>query len=186
MIKYEVKVYNDGNKYWYLNGKSHREDGPAIEYANGDKKWYLDDTLHREDGPAVEYDNGTKAWYLNGKCHREDGPAMKFTSGDKYWYLNDKLHRVDGPAIVHADGTKAWCLKGKELTEKEHHIRTLPTVKTASSKPMFEVSEIRENSHDGSATLVIDMSPEMSQIVLTKGINAILRDALDDVEGWTG
>jgi len=54
---------------------------------------------------------------------------------------------------------------------------------------MFEVSEISENSHDGSATLVIDMSPEMTQIALTKGVNAILRDALDalyEVEGWTG
>jgi len=137
MIKYEVKVYNDGNKYWYLNGKSHREDGPAIEYANGDKKWYLDDTLHREDGPAMEFASGGKAWYLNGE----------------------------------------------KLTEEEHHIRTLPTVKTASSKPMFEVSEIRENSHDDSATLVIDMSPEMVQIVLTKGVNAILRDMLDEIEG---
>jgi len=24
-----------------LNGKLHREDGPAIEFANGDKSWYL-------------------------------------------------------------------------------------------------------------------------------------------------
>ena len=24
-----------GNKYWYKNGKSHREDGPAIETKNG-------------------------------------------------------------------------------------------------------------------------------------------------------
>jgi len=103
--------------------------------------------------------------------------------GNKFWYLDDKLHRVDGPAIEYTNGGKEWYLNGEELTEEEHHIRTLPTVKTASSKPMFEVSEIRENSHDGSATLVIDMSPEMSQIVLTKGVNAILRDMLDEIEG---
>ena len=41
MIEYTVKVYPDGYKYWYLNGKLHREDGPAIEWANGDKSWYL-------------------------------------------------------------------------------------------------------------------------------------------------
>jgi len=41
MIEYKVKVYEDGNKHWYLNGELHREDGPAIEFANGDKKWYL-------------------------------------------------------------------------------------------------------------------------------------------------
>ena len=42
MITYEVKVYSNGTKYWYLNDKLHREDGPAIEWAGGDKRWYLD------------------------------------------------------------------------------------------------------------------------------------------------
>jgi len=58
---------DDGNKRWYLNGKIHREDGPAIEYANGTKEWYLNDKRHREDGPAVERADGSKFWYLNGK-----------------------------------------------------------------------------------------------------------------------
>ena len=26
-----------GDKYWFLNGKRHRVDGPAVEFANGDK-----------------------------------------------------------------------------------------------------------------------------------------------------
>jgi len=41
MIEYTVKVYTNGNKLWYLKGKHHREDGPAVEWANGDKFWYL-------------------------------------------------------------------------------------------------------------------------------------------------
>ena len=41
MIEYTVKVYEDGTKYWYLNDKLHREDGPAAECANGAKFWYL-------------------------------------------------------------------------------------------------------------------------------------------------
>ena len=28
-------------KFWYLKGKLHREDGPAVEWADGDKFWYL-------------------------------------------------------------------------------------------------------------------------------------------------
>ena len=43
MIEYTVKVYSNGTKYWYLNGKLHREDGPAVERANGNKYWYLND-----------------------------------------------------------------------------------------------------------------------------------------------
>jgi len=56
---------DNGAKYWFLNGKRHRENGPAIEDANGSKFWYLNDQLHREDGPAVEFVDGSKAWYLN-------------------------------------------------------------------------------------------------------------------------
>ena len=89
-IEYKVKVYADGDKYWHLNGKRHREDGPAIEGANGSKFWYLNDKAHREDGPVVERANGTKEWFLNGKRHREDGPAVECASGHKEWYLNGK------------------------------------------------------------------------------------------------
>ena len=100
--EYTVRVYDDGSKYWYLNEKLHREDGPAIECANG----YL-----------------TKAWYLNGKCHREDGPAIEYASGHKQWYKNGKFHREDGPAIEYADGSKHWYLNGKQLTEEEFNNR---------------------------------------------------------------
>jgi len=67
MNKPEYKIYPNGNKYWFLDGDIHREDGPAIEYANGDKEWYLNGKRHREDGPAVEFANGDKEWLLNGE-----------------------------------------------------------------------------------------------------------------------
>ena len=38
----------DGNKEWYLNGKRHRVDGPAIEGANGNKEWWLNDKEYTE------------------------------------------------------------------------------------------------------------------------------------------
>jgi hypothetical protein len=37
----ESREYSSGNKYWYLNGRRHREDGPAIEWFSGDKHWYI-------------------------------------------------------------------------------------------------------------------------------------------------
>jgi hypothetical protein len=84
---YVKKEFSDKICY-YLNGKYHREDGPAIEYVNGNKFWYKNGKQHREDGPAVEYTNGTKYWYKNGKLHREKGPAIECVRGDVYWYLN--------------------------------------------------------------------------------------------------
>ena len=71
-----------------LDGKLHREDGPAIEYAGGSKEWYLHGVRHREDGPAREYSNGDKCWYLNDKLHREDGPAVEYSNGHKEYWVN--------------------------------------------------------------------------------------------------
>jgi hypothetical protein len=71
-IKYEVEVYEDGDKFWYLNGKLHREDGPAIEWAKGDKAWYLNNKRHREDGPAIEFSSGSKSWFLNDEYLTEE------------------------------------------------------------------------------------------------------------------
>ena len=47
--EYTVKVYPNGRKVWYQNGKYHREDGPAIEYANGSKEWFLNGKSYTEE-----------------------------------------------------------------------------------------------------------------------------------------
>ena len=94
-----------------------------IELANGDREWYLNGKYHREDGPAVEYANGNRCWYLNGKYHREDGPAVEYANGDRFWYLNGKLHREDGPAIERANGDRYWYLNGVAYTEEEFEKR---------------------------------------------------------------
>ena len=48
MIEYTVKVFENGDKLWYLNGKLHREDGPAIEHVDGRKSWYLNGVQYTE------------------------------------------------------------------------------------------------------------------------------------------
>jgi len=117
MIEYKIRVYDNGDKFWFLNGK-----------------------LHREDGPAAELFRGTKFWYLNGKRHREDGPAVEFADGTKKWFLNHKLHREDGPAVEYSSGTKAWYLNGKNVTEKEH--KKLTSKATCSGK-VVEIDGIK-------------------------------------------
>lgn len=72
-MKPQLEVLPDGSTLWKLNGK-----------------------LHREDGPAVKRPNGVTAWWVNGQLHREDGPALEGPNGAKYWYLNDeKLFEED-------------------------------------------------------------------------------------------
>ena len=87
-------VEDNGNKFWYRNGKCHRKSGPAKEYANGDKYWYRNGELHREDGPAVEWANGAKYWYLNGIQYTEsEYKAKLYKSKSK---SNKKIVTIKG------------------------------------------------------------------------------------------
>ena len=47
MIEYTVQVHRNGTKFWLLNNRLHREDGPAIEWANGGKEYFLNGKRHR-------------------------------------------------------------------------------------------------------------------------------------------
>ena len=64
-----IVVYPNGNKFWFKEGKWHREDGPAIEWRDGSKSWLKEGNLHRTDGPAKGWSSGTKEWYLEGECY---------------------------------------------------------------------------------------------------------------------
>ena len=134
-MKPKLAISSDGTKKWRLNGKLHREDGPAVENSNGSKVWYLNGQRHREDGPAEEWPDGYKFWYLNdteltkrqltSKKMKIDHPEiynnyLKMKSeliissdGTKSWWLNGEYHREDGPAVEEFDGTKSWWLNGK-------------------------------------------------------------------------
>jgi len=43
-MKDGLNIDSNGTKCWYLNGKFHRTDGPAIEYTDGTKHWFLNGT----------------------------------------------------------------------------------------------------------------------------------------------
>ena len=92
MKKNGLHISADGDKFWYLNGEFHREDGPAVELASGSKEWYLNGELHREDGPARELASGFKEWWIHGERHRKDGPAIEYADKYKQWYLNGEKY----------------------------------------------------------------------------------------------
>ena len=91
-----------GDKYWYLNGKFHREGDPAVECVNGDKHWYLNGKHHREDGPAIVCVNGYKSWWLNDNRHRIDGPAIEWIDGIKEYWINDKRVTKEAQEVLYA------------------------------------------------------------------------------------
>ena len=119
-VEYTVKVFDNGNKHWYVNGKFHRDDGPAIECADGDKQhWYVNGRHHRDDGPAAEYANGDKLWYINGKLHRDDGPAIERANGYKEWYINGvKLTKDEFDKRLNSCEGKVVEIEGKKYELK--------------------------------------------------------------------
>lgn len=95
MKNYHIKktdVY--GNTCYYSKKHQlHRIGGPAFITADGDKEWYLNGKRHREDGPAIEWEKKCYVeWWFNGELHREDGPAVETKNGNKLYYLNNKHH----------------------------------------------------------------------------------------------
>lgn len=62
-----IAEWHNGTKYWFKEGKLHREDGPAKEFANGTKEWWLNGRIHREDGPAAEFPDGSKEFWIKGE-----------------------------------------------------------------------------------------------------------------------
>jgi len=86
-MKHNKTTYNAVNKVTTF----HFEDGYTMKlWNNTTRSWYLNGRLHREDGPAVIRHDGIKYWFLNGKRHREDGPALIRADGSKEWWLNGK------------------------------------------------------------------------------------------------
>jgi len=108
----------------------------VVEYSNGTKEWYIEGKHHREDGPAIICGNGSKHWYKEGKRHRLDGPAIEYGDGSKYWYIEGNRHRLDGPAIEYGDGRKEWCIEGIHYSEEDFHkkVQELKNEKTMEIK----------------------------------------------------
>lgn len=119
MSKQPERIELSDRVEYRLNGKLHREDGPALEFAIGSKVWYVDEKLHREGGPAVERASGSNEWYVDGKLHREDGPAVERANGTKEWWVDGKRHRLDGPAVEWVFGVKNYWIDGKLYSEKD-------------------------------------------------------------------
>jgi len=56
-------------KEWFVNSELHKTETSE----NGNKFWYLNDKLHREDGPAQVYTDGEERWWLNNTEYSKRG-----------------------------------------------------------------------------------------------------------------
>lgn len=86
--------YPNGEISFFVDGKLHRDHGPANILPGGTKRWYTNGQLNRLDGPAVEYTNGAKEFWVEGRSFSETNfnmfIAMKNDS------CNNKIVEIDG------------------------------------------------------------------------------------------
>ena len=92
---------------YYINGKRHNENGPAVVEDNGTKRWFWYDLLHRLDGPAIEFPNGMRIWALYGDIVNEQiigkinglypNPGGWFIfNGERYKILRAEISNLKG------------------------------------------------------------------------------------------
>lgn len=63
-----AKVYYD-IKEWYCRGRLHRDnDKPARITEGGKMEYWVNGKRHRDLGPAIVRSNGFDSWYKNGIC----------------------------------------------------------------------------------------------------------------------
>jgi len=78
MIEYTNISYQE---YDNLSEKE-RKNSYFIEYPRGDKYWKVNSKYHREDGPAIILFNGSVRWYLNGTFYSFDKWLIKTPISD--------------------------------------------------------------------------------------------------------
>jgi hypothetical protein len=133
-------LHKNGGEEWWIDGKRHRLDGPAVTVIVDNivtYEWWIGGKRHRRDGPAVIVSNGTEEWWMNDMRHRHDGPAVTKANGIRMWYFAGKRHRLDGPAFV-SKTTKAWYIHGEQVKKND------PRLKGCGLETIFEDVEFRE------------------------------------------
>lgn len=131
-------ITNDGSKFWYKDGKSHREgDKPAIVtftdrmYARSGKIymqeryvsaktvaaiWMQSGLIHRENNrPAVVHAaKHTAFWLRDGELARTDGGPTAVDQYGMHWHAGNASHRdAPWPASMQMDGWHVWFTRGR-------------------------------------------------------------------------
>ena len=106
-----------------MNGKIHRVDGPAREWADGRKQWFLNGKLHREDGPAWEGADGAKEWWLNGKEFTQEEWKAEVSKRSKN--CAPLTAAVASATIVGSVPTEQNCQTRVEKMSKAETIKTI-------------------------------------------------------------
>jgi len=102
----------------------HRKNNPA--YVNFDKNnnltisgWFINGKLHRESGPAIVWKDGARKWYINGKLHRLNGPAVIWKNEIKKWLIVAEKPLLYRRSSIQRNNNKEYWINGQQLDIKK-------------------------------------------------------------------
>ena len=111
----QIPAYHDSVAFMRFEEYGANKDYPRRERNYGDKEWWVKGKLHRENAPAIERIDGSRRWFHWGRLHREVGPAVTHPNGSTEWWLKGRLHRISGPAVEVADGYAIYHAYGDHI-----------------------------------------------------------------------
>lgn len=66
-MKINMLIEKDQTIKYYVDGKLHRLDGPAVIRPNGNNSWWHEGKLHRLDGPALDWGRDGIGFFIHGR-----------------------------------------------------------------------------------------------------------------------
>lgn len=75
-----------GDILWRLNGKLHRDDGPAVETLNGRKEWWKHGKRHRLEAAAVMQGTFSSQWWIDG---------IRYSASEHFMLMPEHLQKLE-------------------------------------------------------------------------------------------
>lgn len=106
---YEVRTYDENKRH--------------VVWIDGGEEWWVDGKLHREDGPAVIRSTGLKQWWFKGKILYQNNEAfttpligVETTYGKKSSRSKDNiLHIVDNTLFTQVADTTHYIVVAEDI-----------------------------------------------------------------------
>jgi hypothetical protein len=116
-----LPLYPHSKKQWILATKF------TTDISKNITTYFVNGKRHRIDGPAIINTNPngarTEQYFYQGRCHRANGPARIHTYSDgsktEMYYDLGKLHRTNGPAYIYTNSngirTEEFWVNGRRI-----------------------------------------------------------------------
>lgn len=148
----DIEILKNSVEQWWIKGKLHREDGPALIRKDGTKLWFRYNRLHRENGPAVIYPNGSCEWWFKNKLHRADGPAIELQEGNFIFYHTYKIKKdTDTRYKEILENTN---IRRRKIAE-EHSLERIGSFKTVGSYTRDDGRKYKVYNYLGRGTRIL-------------------------------